>query len=645
MQFKHPEILYALLALLIPIFIHLFQLQRFTKTPFTNVKFLKEIKLQTRKSSRLKKWLILFARLLAFAAIIIAFAQPYFSNTDTSKDWFTTIYLDNSISMQAKGEHGELMKRAIQDIAENIPDKGNFALLTNTEMHSDLSRDLLVEQLKNTDYSSSKLDINTILFKHQQVTNKHKNQYHKLLLFSDFQNTESKFDTTHVKFDYVKLVPKKDFNISIDSVFIAETNSDNKQIEIILKNQGKKTKNISVSVLQNQVLLAKSTLDFSSNKTQNLKLRIPIDATNISIKIDYNDCCLFDNTYYISFQKKEKIAVLLISDEVSFLERIYTDDEFNLTKNKPNQVAFNLIDKQQLIILENLKTIPQSLLTKLPEFVNSGGSLVIIPNRNNTIDQLNQLMNQLGIGQLFNIKSDSLQVTKIHFEHPILKNVFDKRVHNFQYPKVTTSFKGQFFNEQPILSFENQKAFITQINRKKGKVFWIASALDKKSSNFTNAPLIVPIFYNMGKLSVKHPQLSYRIGTENQISIVTKLDKDAILHIIGKQTNFIPIQQINTDNVLLQTNDIPSKSGFYTVKNNKNSIHNLAFNYSKAESNISYIDLKDFSENNKNIHSFSSVKDALSALSNQQNIQSYFKWFVLLALLFLFIEILLIKYL
>ena len=645
MQFKHPEILYALFALLIPIFIHLFQLQRFTKTAFTNVKFLKEIELQTRKSSRLKKWLILLARLLAFAAIIIAFAQPYFSNTDTSKDWFTTVYLDNSISMQAKGDRGELMKRAIQDIVENIPEKGHFSLLTNNQTHTNLSKDLLVEQLKNTDYSPSKIAINTVLFKYQQVTNQHKNQHHKLLLFSDFQNTAHQLDTTYVKFDYVKLAPIKDFNISIDSVFIAETNSDTKQIEIILKNQGENAKNISVSVLQNQVLLAKNTLDLPNNKTQNLKLRIPISTTNISIKIDYNDCYLFDNTYYISFQEKKKTAVLLISDEVSFLEKIYTDDEFNLTKNKPNQVAFNLIDKQQVVVLENLKTIPQSLLTKLPEFVNSGGSLVIIPNRSNTIEELNQLMNQLGIGQLFNKKIDSLQVTKIHFEHPILTNVFDKRVRNFQYPKVTTSFEGRFFNEQPILSFENQKAFITQINRKKGKVFWIASALDKKSSNFTNTPLIVPVFYNMGKQSVKQPQLSYRVGTENQISVATKLDKDAVLHIIGKQSNFIPIQEINTDNVLLKTKDIPSKSGFYTVKNNENSIHNLAFNYSKAESNISYIDLKKLSKNNKNIHSFSSVKDALSALSTQQNIQSYFKWFVLLALLFLFIEILLIKYL
>ena len=76
MQFKYPELLWALLLLLIPIIIHLFQLRRFQKEAFTNVKLLKHIKLQTRKSSQLKKWLTLLTRLLLLACIIVAFTQP-----------------------------------------------------------------------------------------------------------------------------------------------------------------------------------------------------------------------------------------------------------------------------------------------------------------------------------------------------------------------------------------------------------------------------------------------------------------------------------------------------------------------------------------------------------------------------------------
>ncbi|MCH7524070.1 MAG: BatA domain-containing protein, partial [Bacteroidetes bacterium] len=43
MQFKYPELLYALLLLLIPIIVHLFQLRKFQKVAFTNVQFLKQV--------------------------------------------------------------------------------------------------------------------------------------------------------------------------------------------------------------------------------------------------------------------------------------------------------------------------------------------------------------------------------------------------------------------------------------------------------------------------------------------------------------------------------------------------------------------------------------------------------------------------
>ena len=57
MQFKHPELLYALLLLLIPIIVHLFQLRKFKTEAFTNVAYLKKVTLQTRKSAQIKKWL------------------------------------------------------------------------------------------------------------------------------------------------------------------------------------------------------------------------------------------------------------------------------------------------------------------------------------------------------------------------------------------------------------------------------------------------------------------------------------------------------------------------------------------------------------------------------------------------------------
>ena len=131
MQFKYPEILYGLLLLIIPIIVHLFQLRRFEKVPFTNVQFLKNITLQTRKSSQIKKWLILFTRMLLLASIIIAFAQPYQANTknfNTKNE--TVIYLDNSFSMQAKGANGTLLNTAIQDLIEHVDENEILHIFT-----------------------------------------------------------------------------------------------------------------------------------------------------------------------------------------------------------------------------------------------------------------------------------------------------------------------------------------------------------------------------------------------------------------------------------------------------------------------------------------------------------------------------------
>ncbi|WP_319800065.1 BatA and WFA domain-containing protein [Flavobacterium sp. N1718] len=134
MHFKHPEILYFLFLLLIPILVHLFQLRRFRKEYFTNVRFLQQLSVQTRKSSQLKKWLLLATRCLLLAAVVFAFAQPFFEakekNTSTNELF---ILLDNSYSMQAKGQKGELMRRAVEDLLAHTPEDQSFSLLTNTD--------------------------------------------------------------------------------------------------------------------------------------------------------------------------------------------------------------------------------------------------------------------------------------------------------------------------------------------------------------------------------------------------------------------------------------------------------------------------------------------------------------------------------
>src|SRR6476660_8067910 len=174
MHFKHPEILWFLFLLVIPILVHLFQLRRFKKEFFTNVRFLKELSIQTRKSSKIKKWLLLCTRLLLLALLIIAFAQPFFEARDSQNaSNEMVILLDNSFSMQAKGSQGELLKRAVQDLLENTPENQRFSLLTTTETFWDTDIKSVQKELQNLKYSSIAFNPDFLLTK---VETKKRNQ-------------------------------------------------------------------------------------------------------------------------------------------------------------------------------------------------------------------------------------------------------------------------------------------------------------------------------------------------------------------------------------------------------------------------------------------------------------------------------------
>ncbi|MCC7521849.1 MAG: BatA domain-containing protein [Flavobacteriaceae bacterium] len=647
MQFKHPEILYALFALLIPIFIHLFQLQRFVKIPFTNVRFLKEIELQTRKSSRLKKWLILMSRMAALAAMILAFAQPYFSKSDTAKDWETIIFIDNSISLQAKSEQGALLKRAAQDVMENVPSVGSFSLMTHDQFQMDLDRDALKEALMLLDYSNQKSNMASLIVKIKQHIQRNPNKNYKVLWISDFQKhseSETLPDFADFEVDFIPLHPKLKRNLAIDSVYVSEYATDYQILTIRVQNQGEKADQVAISAFQKNILLAKTNVSVPENQTIETTLRVSGDLNQVKLVLNYEDTFPFDNTYYIAFQKPSLINVLLATQETSFLNKIYTDDEFKVTSKSIQQVSFESIDENQLIVMNEVAEIPSSLHSKLLEFVEKGGSLTLIPNATTSLENLNALFSVLKIGTLQSVRKDTLSITKIHFSHPLLERVFEKEVTNFQYPDVNTYFVGKFNLAIPVLSFADQSPFIAQFNIGAGKVFWVAAPMQKAFSNFTSSPLVVPVFYNMGKQSVLQNQLSYRIGTMQPISVSVTLHKDEVLTLVNGAESVIPAQQIHEEEVILTTGDQPQKEGFYQVQYADKVLQSLAFNIPKEESRLAYWNVDQITTQNPNTHQFNQIKSALTALSDTQNILTYFKWFMALALLFLLIEIALIKY-
>ena len=640
MQFKHPEILYFLFLLVIPILVHLFQLRRFKKEYFTNVRFLKALSIQTRKSSKIKKWLLLATRLLMLTSLIIAFAQPFFKAKD-SKNSSNEMYivLDNSFSMQAKGQKGELLKRAVQELLENTPENQTFSLITNSETFWNTDIKSIRTELQNLKYSALPFQLESAMEKIKS----RKSAFNKdVAVITDAVGLEPKqLKSIDSDFNTYFIIPEAQHenNTSIDSVFIHQTLDDFYEIGLKLSAFGKKDKEIPVALYNQNKLIAKTLTKF---ETKNKTIYFTIPKKDFHGYASITDNGLeYDNTYYFSISKPKKNNIISIGppEKANFLSRIYTNDEFNFNNYALGNLDYNAIEKQDAIVLNELDEIPQALQTTLKSFVEKGGNLVLIPSAKASIGNLNVFFKNFGNIQFKSMENKEKLVTKINFNHPLYGGVFENKIDNFQYPKTKNSF-GIVGSNPAALYYEDQTAFLTTLNNPIAAVYVFTAPINLENSNFQQSPLIVPTFYKMGLNNQNNGVTAIFIGNNKAFLVDITLSKDEILKIKNETDTFIPLQQILNGKVKLTFNDFPEKAGNFGVFNQKERLQNVSFNYNRTESDLAQANENVLSDY-KTIDSIDTVFDSLQTDRTDNQI---WKWFVIFALLFLVTEIAIIRF-
>lgn len=635
MQFKHPELLYALCLLLIPIIVHLFQLRRFQKVNFTNVAFLKEVTQQTRKSSQLKKWLTLLTRLALLACIIIAFAQPFTANTNTfNKPQETVIYLDNSFSMQAQGEQGELLKRAVQDIIDNVDAEQNISVLTNTESFKNTTIKSITNELLQLQYNANQLPYDIALLKAKQLFSKQPNSVKHVIYVSDFQQQKQGFNTisdSTTQVHYVQLEPENISNVAIDTAYISATTPSQLELTVGLSNHGSPIENVPVSLFNKDNLIAKTAVSITDEATttftlprhQNIQGKLSIDDTNLQ----------FDNSLFFNINTPKNINVLAVNEtDDAFLKKLYNPNEFNYTSTALSALNYNVIASQHLIILNELPTIPEALSNTLKTFMSNGGYVVVIPAKNSNLNSYNHFVNT------FKAATDTeKRITTINFDHPLYANkVFEKRVDNFQYPKVNYGYTLGNTSSANILSFADNSPFLSQ----QGNAFIFASPLHTKATNFKQSPLIVPTFYNMAKQGLQLPNLYYTVGKSNTYDVAVNLQQDGVLALENKVENIIPQQHYFNNKVAITTDELPEQAGIFNVKNKTETLQQVSYNFNRDESVLRYLDLEALNSDSAS----NTIAKVFTTLKSETNINALWKWFVIFALVFLIIEMLILKY-
>lgn len=635
-QFKHPEVLWALALLFIPIIIHLFHLRRFKKTPFTNVALLKTIKITTRKSSQLKRWLILLTRLGMLSCLVLAFAQPFIPNSNEfNKPVELIVFLDNSFSMQAKGANGSLLNEAKQQLINYLPEEGNFTLLTNDRSYENVSRSTLQKDLIDLSYSNNQLTYDAALLKASQYFSKNGDTSKSLVMISDFQDNFSGSIATNEESvtGLIILRPQNTNNVALDSLYFKD-DSENKVLVANLSNYGDPIDNMAISLYNNKELVTKVSTDI----VDKAEVEFNIDyLENFKGKLDILDNGLsFDNRLYFSINKKENINVLAINGSEDFyLKKIYTPDEFTYSGFELSNLPYNQISDQNLVVLNHLEVIPDVLINTLSKFYTDGGSVLVIPSNNADLTSYNSLLQQIDQPLLTSMQTESKKMTDVSFEHPLIKEAFYSKVTNFQYPTFQSSFSRNS-KRNAVYSLEDGTSLLVGSNR----AYSFSADITSDNSDFLSSPFVVTALYNMAKLSLRSAELYYHIGPVNSIVLNEKLNSEDIITLNQGDYSTIPRQRAYGKYVEIITMEEPETDGHYDLNFKGINLRNLSYNYPRNESRLVYT----LPEETDRLHVWSNLEEAMSDIKSATEVKALWKWFAIFALVLLLLEMLILKY-
>ena len=681
MHFIYPGFLFALAALSIPVIIHLFNFRRFKKIYFTNVRLLREIRQDTQSRSRLRHLLILFCRLLAVAFLVFAFAQPYIPVTNQKIEAGLkkiSIYIDNSFSMDAIGKNGSLLetaKRKAREIALAYKPSDQFQILTSDfeARHQRLvSRDEFIQLVDEVKPGPSVKTLSEIVQRQQEaISTGEEKTSRKAYIISDFQKSISKDEMvadTSIEFSLVPVNATQQNNLFIDTCLLTtpfvQLNSPNELTVVISNNGTNDAENIPLRLTINgvQKSIASITVPRGSKAETKLSFTLSEPGWQEAVISITDFPVTFDDNFYFSFNVRKNLEILCVNgNEINTsLNALYSNDVYFHLHNSPSgQIDYSAFSSMQLIILNELTTFSSGLIHELHQYILKGGSVFIIPSEEADLISYRELMSSLGTNSYAQKVNSANKVTAIEAKNILFANVFEKGKgvpENMDLPVVNRyySFNRKINSiSQSVMKMESGDAFLLSSFSGKGKVYALATSLRPDAGSFSRHALFVPVFLRAALQGSSEIEFPLIIGKDHDFIISdTLISNDNIFHLVNSalKFDFIPESRMLNSNTVISVHDQVGMAQNYELTASGKLISAVAFNFDRKESDLTVLTKDELEKiaaqsGSTNIHIIDDQGIDLSHKISQLNEgKRLWKYCIIAALIFLGIEILLIRY-
>ena len=661
MNFLYPNMLWCLFALAIPLIVHLFNFRRHKVVYFSNTATLKTIEQENVKTKRLKYLIVLIMRMLFIAGLVFAFAYPYDSEqklkTDDA-DNLIAVYIDNSMSMQSQSEEVKLVEDArssARALVKRVSPSQRFVLLTNSRQPDNeypMNQDEMLMSIDAMQTEASPMTFNNLYENLQMIMRRNGFKSASLFVYSDFQNDmmDMRGIVADSAIQIVGLPLSSDYqqNIYIDTVWLSspvlQTGLANEVNVRVVNDGGKEINGLPVYLEIDGVSAAFTTIDIPADGKGVTAMQFVLNESGEkSAAVSINDYPItFDDTYNFVLNVRPVIKIEELTSNYTMtspIATLFSDNlQFDYQAIDPHRIDQQYLMDCQMVVVDGDADLNETMWRTIVDFASDGGSVVVLPSDETKAE------------------NDTLSVNMIASQHEFFSDIFVNIPDNADLPKVykhTQIRKLKFRNTLTLMSLQNGTSFFTLSKVGGGNIFSFASQLGGDWTNFADNALFVPVMYKIAMLGAQTGRLSYTIGIDRELTVndLTAFAESDV-RIRNEQGNFemIPVVDLRNNRAVVRLYDELPGAGFYTVNKGDELIATTAWNDSRAESKMQFMNGEEVSklmkDNGLNVLTVMKAGEIRSDDVMQMMVRRSMLWrtFILISLITLLIEILILRF-
>ncbi|MCH9030672.1 MAG: BatA domain-containing protein [candidate division Zixibacteria bacterium] len=636
--FLNSMMLFAAVAALIPLLIHLFSKRKMKTVMFSSLERLTEMRRRQVRRIKIRQLLLLALRMLIILMAVAAFARPVTQSgyLGSHAGVSAVILVDVSASMSRETNDGTIFELAIERTMEILETYGEADEIILAPFASDIdisasegfgSAARAISRLNELSCGAGRSDLNLALEKSLTLFDEASHFNRELVVVSDFQRNA--LDDS-AGFSAIRVNDNSSGDIKIFAVElgndyrsvntgITDIDFGGQLIEVgadfsigyTVRNYDRMAKtNIIASLYIDNNRVAQSNFSLGPNESERKNFVRKIGSAGIhTARIELSsDDYLADNSFHFVFEIPEIFNALIIDDNAGgeFIRIALNPTDQGSRHWRVKTISAELFGSINLrdydvLILAGVDQLAKTSLQRLNRFARRGGGILVIPGENISTSGFASSYSELTgliLSKEMRINapgSGFFVIDEIDFSHPIFQvfeELYSEEIPTFRFFSIP---KFQTTTEVNVLArFSGGHPSLTERKIGRGKVLTFGGILTPQFTDLPSHSFFVPFVIRLCEyLGSDLSNYDYRrkVGANATTALSSRVNPNEILTLISPSGDYTYVSATESGSEYIVTLGPFEETGIYTLRSLSGIVDQYAVNVDSHEGDFIGLDI------------------------------------------------------